>query len=162
MGNGTLEVHEHCYLGEERRSDIEHSHEGGARPHWHQHCGPAHYTIDKDEWLRATGLKGGGRKKFTAKPTGPQLPIVPIAPEENTFRVIFVDEYTDGHQSAGISPEDFALMRRDFVENMAAGAHAIERMKQSFGMTPIYEIVRPGDDDGRERDLPGGPGRSGR
>lgn len=151
----TLEVHTHSYLGNDwsmrsrnpNKPDIEHAHEGGDRPHLHPDCGPATYTIDKDAWAAATGLKGGGRKKFTAAPTGPQLPLVERPPQDNTFQVIFVDEYTPGHASAGISPEQFALMRaafiRDAADARASGGHAVARMEQEFGMTPIYELRKP-------------------
>jgi hypothetical protein len=119
---GALEVHEHSYIDRnDRRSDIEHSHGGGDRPHRHAHCGPAHYTIDRDEWARTTGLKGGGRKRYTAAPTGPQMPAVEIEPEENTFRVVFVDDYEHGWAGAGVSREEFEAQRAAFIEDMAGG-----------------------------------------
>lgn len=74
----TLEVHEHCYIHGPNahlvgRDKIAHSHVGGDRMHSHDLTGPAAYTIDRDEWLAATGLRGGGRKRFTAAATGPQI-----------------------------------------------------------------------------------------
>jgi hypothetical protein len=74
----TLEVHRHSYISGplSRRSgtDIVHSHEGGNGQHYHPATGPATYTIDKDEWwLQTGGLRGGGRKRFTTRPVGPQL-----------------------------------------------------------------------------------------
>lgn len=82
-----LEVHEHWYITGPNANcgrRLVHAHEGGDQPHEHadetQRTGPGAYTIDKDAWRRATGLTGGGRKKFVGKPTGEQLPIVVIAP----------------------------------------------------------------------------------
>jgi hypothetical protein len=82
-----LEVHEHWYItgpNANRGVHLVHAHEGGDQPHEHadetQRTGPGAYTIDKDAWLRATGLTGGGRKKFVAQPVGTQLPIVAIEP----------------------------------------------------------------------------------
>src|SRR6185369_12939685 len=86
-----LEVHEHCFIAGPRSraaSHLVHSHDGGDVPHTHPDTGPASYTIDKDEWARATGLRGGGRKKFTTTPTGEQLPFVARTPEEQQFEVI--------------------------------------------------------------------------
>lgn len=96
---GTLEMHEHSQISgpghnisrNGRLPHINHSHQGGDKPHQHEHHGPASYTIDKDEWFAATGLRGGGRKVFTAAPTGPQLPIVELADWQKSFEVI-VDE----------------------------------------------------------------------
>jgi hypothetical protein len=87
-GSAHLEVHEHCFIRGNRAryagtdaSHLVHSHEGGDVPHTHADTGPASYTIDKDEWLRATGLVGGGgRKKFTDEPTGEQFPAIPHTP----------------------------------------------------------------------------------
>jgi hypothetical protein len=89
----TLEVHEHHFISGPRsctvRSQFSHSHEGGDRPHVHPDTGPAAYTIDADDWFASTGLRGGGKKKFTAKPTGEQFECIPRTPEP--FRVIFLD-----------------------------------------------------------------------
>ena len=84
----TLEVHEHCYLAgphaNGRDYKFAHSHEGGEGPHYHDdgtsRTGPAARTIDRDAWLRVTGMRGGGRKVFTPRPTGAQLPTVPTEP----------------------------------------------------------------------------------
>lgn len=102
---GKLEVHEHSYItGPNARISgrkLVHSHEGGDQPHEHEHTGPGSYTIDKDAWFRATGLKGGGRKKFTAKPTGEQLTVRVVAAP--TFEVIVLDSaITTG--GPGIAP----------------------------------------------------------
>lgn len=77
-----LEVHRHVFISGPRAGQtIVHSHEGGhsdpsgAGAHTHPDTGPARFTIDADEWARATGLKGGGKKKFTKRATGEQLPI---------------------------------------------------------------------------------------
>jgi hypothetical protein len=71
-----FEVHTHALFGRGGSvRTITHSHVGGDTPHLHDGSGPASYTIDKDEWFALTGLRGGGRKKFTVKPTGEQLPL---------------------------------------------------------------------------------------
>jgi hypothetical protein len=76
---GHFEVHKHSWITNLRARNcnytFSHSHEGGDRPHHHPDTGPACYTIDKDDWLRNTGLRGGGRKKFTKNPRGQQMPI---------------------------------------------------------------------------------------
>lgn len=91
----SLEVHTHAWLrgGHYQRdgkwhSEVVHSHEGGGTPHEHPGTGPGSYVIDKDEWFRATGLRGGGRKSFTPKPSGEQLAYVPRTVEQQTFEVI--------------------------------------------------------------------------
>jgi len=95
-----LEVHSHCFVSTRRAfgcygkdgkwdtGTFSHSHAGGNVPHEHPHTGPAFYTIDKDDWYRSTGLRGGGRKKFTAKPSGEQFPIVALEPWQTTFELI--------------------------------------------------------------------------
>src|SRR5690242_4202061 len=87
-----LEVHKHSIISGPRSrwsgAEIVHSHEGGDTRHQHPDCGPASYVIDKDEWLAATGLKGGGRKKFTARPTGEQLPIRELEGWQKSFEII--------------------------------------------------------------------------
>jgi len=101
--NDRLEVHEHSYVSGPRarggygrdgkwlQSKFAHSHEGGDRRHRHPETGPAAYTIDKDEWFRTTGLRGGGRKTFTFDPTGEQLPIVELDEDEHSFEVIVMN-----------------------------------------------------------------------
>lgn len=93
-----LEVHEHSFIRGPRSrwagtdaGRLIHSHEGGDQPHSHPDTGPASYTIDKDEWFQATGLRGGGRKKFTATPNGEQFEVIPRAPEEDAFEIVFCD-----------------------------------------------------------------------
>lgn len=86
-----LEVHEHVFIGGRRHDHIFHSHEDGNVPHSHPDTGPGCYTIDKDEWARKTGLRGGGRKKFTAKPKGEQLPFVRTDPASLTVEVFILD-----------------------------------------------------------------------
>lgn len=107
--NSKLEVHEHSYVSGPNANKswlrrLVHSHEGGNKPHEHEHSGPACYTIDKDEWLRATGLKGGGRKKFTKAPTGPQMSLNPCEPM--TFEVIVHESAipAGGATGPGIAP----------------------------------------------------------
>ncbi|HYZ88313.1 MAG TPA: hypothetical protein VE620_03350 [Myxococcales bacterium] len=106
-----LEVHEHSYISGRyangganipgkmpptwKASKFSHSHEGGDRPHQHPETGPASYTIDKDDWLRTTGLRGGGRKTFTVKPTGEQLPIVELEDWQKFFELIIGDPPAD-------------------------------------------------------------------
>lgn len=100
-----LEVHRHTYIsgpnaGHPSRRDVFHSHEGGDNPHQHLDTGPATYTIDKDDWFRTTGLRGGARKKFTAKPTGPQLQRVELEAWQRSFRII-VGPPPKGHHGEG-------------------------------------------------------------
>jgi hypothetical protein len=87
MGQPTgraLEVHQHAYItgpwANRVSSSFEHSHASGQAPHRHADTGPALFTIDKDEWFRATGLKGGGRKEYTDQPFGAQLPTITDTP----------------------------------------------------------------------------------
>ena len=87
-----LEVHEHCIISGPRacqswRNRIVHSHEGGDEPHSHLDMGPASYTIDKDDWARATGMKGGGCKRFTDAPSGEQFPIKELEQWQTEFEV---------------------------------------------------------------------------
>lgn len=97
-----LEVHKHTFVSGRRAhghnlegawetGTFSHSHAGGNTPHQHPETGPAAYTIDKDAWLRATGMRGGGRKKFTAKPSGEQFPIVELEEWQKTFKVILCE-----------------------------------------------------------------------
>lgn len=117
-----LEVHEHIIISGPRNGQrIVHSHPGGDVPHKHEHTGPGCYTIDKDEWLRATGMRGGCRKKFTAEPSGEQFPAIPT---ETTFQIIVCDPS---------APPGF--------KGEGGGHHAAARMMQAFNLTPI---VRPG------------------
>lgn len=95
-----LEVHSHSFVSGKRAGGhyegdgkwhtgtFSHSHEGGNQPHQHEHTGPASYTIDKDDWYRSTGLRGGGRKVFTARPTGEQMPIVELEEWQKSFEVV--------------------------------------------------------------------------
>jgi hypothetical protein len=88
-----LEVHEHSFITGPRANKewlrkLVHSHPGGDVPHKHPETGCGSYTIDKDEWFRATGLRGGGRKKFTVRPSGEQLPAIPRTAEENSFEIV--------------------------------------------------------------------------
>ena len=107
-----FEIHEHCFVrgprsrgGYDRKGNwqtgkFSHSHEGGDVPHQHPDTGPAAYTIDKDEWSRKTGLRGGGRKKFTVKPTGEQMPIIELEDWQKSFE-IHVAPPPPGHQGEG-------------------------------------------------------------
>jgi len=126
-----LEVHEHswvsgpdaCYAGLPR-GRIVHSHEGGDRPHCHPDTGPASYTIDRDDWLRATGMVGGGKKQFTARPLGPQLPLHPVESEKQSFEVIF----------AGPPPAGF--------KGEGAGDRPVIRMMLQHKMKPRLRLVK--------------------
>jgi hypothetical protein len=96
MGN-RLELHEHWYISGPRANcgkRLFHSHEGGDRPHAHEtaehRTGPGAYTIDKGEWFARTGLRGGGRKKFSDKPTGEQFPVVFV--EAPQIKVVIVGD----------------------------------------------------------------------
>jgi hypothetical protein len=100
------EVHEHCIIRGDRAhktwcNKIVHSHPGGHLPHQHADTGPASFTIDKDDWFRATGLRGGGRKKFTKKPTGEQFPIVELEPWQTEFEVIYAPPPKDWKGTGG-------------------------------------------------------------
>lgn len=163
---GRFEVHAHSYVsgphgrgghyhddGSWHASEkVSHSHDDGDVPHRHPDTGPATFTIDKDEWFMATGLKGGGRKKFTKKPSGEQLDYIEPTQDELTFRVLICAAYTDEHVRAGIDPVKHA----EFVAKARAaasgdieamqpgkpgrGGAAVANMALSFGMTPIYEV----------------------
>ncbi|HEU4582485.1 MAG TPA: hypothetical protein VFS67_29710 [Polyangiaceae bacterium] len=96
-----LELHEHCYISGPNarcagtdRGRLIHSHEGGDRPHVHEdeihRTGPGSYTIDSMQWARATGMRGGGKKRFTGEPTGPQLPLQEVEPPQ--IRVVIVGD----------------------------------------------------------------------
>jgi hypothetical protein len=124
---GHLEVHEHCFLdGRSYGRTLVHSHEGGDRPHRHEGTGPSSYTIDKDEWHRRTGLKGGGRKKFTAQPDGPQLePQTDLTEEELTYEFVIVG---DGGAAASRGAE-------------GPGIALPERLHQRFGLKPRLKVV---------------------
>lgn len=121
-----LEVHGHSFIRGPRanRSDsrFEHAHEGGDVPHRHPDTGPGSYTIDKDEWFRRTGLRGGGRKEFTGEPKGERLAVIPLTPEECTFDVIVYD-VPEGHVGVG-------------------GISAIDRVSLAFGFRPIVIKAR--------------------
>ena len=104
MSARTLEVHRHSYLGTPSYQngwlrEIVHSHEG-PKAHQHEDFGPATYTICKKAWLAATGLRGGGVKKFTAAPTGPQLPLVDLEEWQKSFRII-VGPRPENHTGEG-------------------------------------------------------------
>lgn len=107
VGDATaLEVHNHSFISGPRSGfanskPLAHSHEGGNAPHQHPDCGPASYTVDRDAWRAATGLDGGGRKRYTAKPTGDQLPVVPLEDWEKSFDVVVVDTLPPGSRVTG-------------------------------------------------------------
>ena len=82
-----LEIHRHSFISGPVMS-FSHSHAGGDHPHQHDGVGPASYTIDKDEWRMATGLRGGGKKKYSARPSGPQLEIRDLEEWQKSFKVV--------------------------------------------------------------------------
>jgi len=98
-----LEVHRHTFVSGPRSrgmfipkthrttSDCSHSHAGGSEPHQHPDTGPATYVIDRDEWARATRFCGGGRKTYTARPIGEQMPRVELDEWQKSFEVIICD-----------------------------------------------------------------------
>lgn len=116
--NGSFEVHTHHFISGPRAnggcysptgtwmlSKFSHSHEGGDKPHQHPQTGPAAYTIDKDDWFRSTGLRGGGRKKFTVKPSGEQMPIRELEDWQKSFEIIVCDPPKDYiGEGPGIGP----------------------------------------------------------
>lgn len=117
MTAARLEVHEHSYvIGPNSRfaglprGRIAHSHEGGDGPHEHadevHRTGPGNYTIDSKEWARATGMHGGGKKRFTPEPTGPQLPLIIVEPPQ--INVVIVGDggasVAKGSTGAGDAP----------------------------------------------------------
>jgi len=100
-----FEVHEHSFVsgprvgghyeadGKWHTGSFAHSHEGGSEPHAHPQTGPASYTIDKDEWHRATGIPvGGGRRQYTRTPTGEQMPWVELEDWQKHFEVIIAGD----------------------------------------------------------------------
>jgi len=125
------ELHEHADLRTNPHTDIRHAHPAGSTPHSHPDTGPARYER---------------RKQFRVKPNGPQLAYIPRSPAESTFRVVFVDEYTPGHASAGISRERWEAERAAFLADMGkqtGGTYAIDRLVRMFRLIPIYEIRNP-------------------
>jgi hypothetical protein len=129
-----LEVHEHRYVsgryangGAYERGGITHSHQDGAIPHEHPDTGPASYTIDKDQWFKATGLKGGGRKKFTKKPEGPQLERVELEDCQKSFDIVFVGDGGKSVAGSGTGP----------------GISLPARMILEFRMTPRIDCGKP-------------------
>jgi hypothetical protein len=117
-----LEIHEHCFIAGPRangwRYKFSHSHEGGSEGHQHPDTGPGSFTIDKDEWLKATGLRGGGRKKFTKEPTGEQLPLVALDEGQRSFEIIVDEPATTGGEGPGL-----ALPARLILGSKLRGRH---------------------------------------
>lgn len=125
------ELHEHTDMTRHPYTKICHAHADGSTPHSHSNTGPACY---------------GRRKQYRVKPNGPQLEYIPRPPEQSTFRVVFVDEYTPGHAAAGISRERWQEERAQFLADMAAetaSAPAVERMAGTYRLRPIYELRDP-------------------
>lgn len=125
-----LEVHEHCIIRGPRanRSErIVHSHEDGETPHGHPDTGPASYTIDQDDWARASGVAdGGSRKRFTKTPEGEQLPRVELEDWQKSFEIHYADDPTGG-----------------FKDSTGGGHFAAARMVLAFRMRAVV-IPFPG------------------
>ncbi len=121
----TYELHEHAYLntGGREKGNLLHSHEGGETPHTHPGMGPSCYNR---------------HRRRSKRPFGPQLPYVAPTPDQETFNVVWVDEYTPGHAGAGISRERWEAERAAFL----AGAHSItvERLVREFRARPVFEL----------------------
>lgn len=119
-----LEVHEHCFVSGPNASGpnykFKHSHAGGGIPHKHPDTGPSCYTIDKDQWRKATGLRGGSRKKFTSKPVGERMEWIALEYCESHF-IVHADGVSSIHEIGGAV---------EFTAN---------RMVLAFGMTPILK-----------------------
>lgn len=131
---GALEVHEHHFITGPRaygsRSKFTHSHEDGNAPHFHPDTGPAAYTIDADDWYASTGMRGGGKKKFTVKPTGEVLECIPRKPEP--FRVIFCDPpHPPGHPPDVHGPGEALPLRISKVFKMP---FTVEKLPPKGGM----------------------------
>lgn len=128
-----LEVHEHWFItgpNANRGLRLVHAHDGGGQPHEHadetQRTGPAAYTIDKDEWMRRTGLSGGGRKKFVDAPTGTQLPLVAIEPPRIDINIV-----GDGGRAAARGAA-------------GPGLNAVSRMQLVFKARVASVTIEPG------------------
>jgi hypothetical protein len=135
-GNGTgFEVHEHGFI-RGRWDKVSHSHEGGDASHEHPDTGPACYTIDRAAWARATGLSGGGRKRFTAKPSGERLPLIKTEPA--TFDVFILDS---AQHASRVDGKLHAEAECDGKCGDPVG-FAAERMKLAFGMTARVHDLR--------------------
>lgn len=131
---GALEVHEHWRSGRRGyRFDpatrdttwvddtrLTHSHEDGSSGHRHPETGCALLTIDKDAWKAATGLKGGGRKTYTTRPSGEQLAYVALTIEERTFTVVLtlpIPESTSDVDGAAVARLMLGLDMTPVVED---------------------------------------------
>lgn len=122
-----FEVHTHSYIsGPISGRKVTHSHVGGDEPHQHADVGPATYTIDKDAWAAATGLRGGGRKKFTAKPSGPQLERVELEAWQKSFTVI-----------VGVPVPNCPACGEEHGAT-GGGMQTAARMVLAFGMAPRF------------------------
>jgi hypothetical protein len=132
----SFEVHTHRFVRGPRRdarygrdgtwqdATFAHAHDDGSRAHGHPDTGPACFTIDRDAWFRTTGLRGGGRKTFTTRPTGEQFPIEELEDWQKTFEVRIVGAPTP---QFGTGP---------------GLAHAA-RMALTFKIRPIITDERP-------------------
>lgn len=131
MNGANLEVHEHHYIAGPRSrggaSKFEHSHEGGHMPHVHEdgenETGPAARTIDKDDWFRATGLRGGGRKRFTKKPIGPQLPTIETEPSRIDVIIVGDGGASVAGESGGGADLTLARMKLATDSRIASVTH---------------------------------------
>lgn len=134
MAIGRYQMHEHSYVRGPRSNNtgtrnFSHSHEGGDVPHEHEDTGPSCYTIDKDDWYRRTGLRGGGRKKYTVKPNGEQLALVAIDPADLEFDVVYC-------------VDAMAKFREWDPKSTGGGDGAAARMELAFGMKANLVVVK--------------------
>lgn len=133
-----LEVHEHSYISGPNAHwtpcrRIEHSHADGSTGHKHADLGPATFTIAAAEWAARTDMKGGGKKAYTRKPSGPQLEWVDLEPWQKTLRVIFTDSMQTIRnprvEAEGVDPLGDAVALRMILQ---------------FDMEAVYEDHRGG------------------
>ncbi|HXI17793.1 MAG TPA: hypothetical protein VNM48_15640 [Chloroflexota bacterium] len=153
MTSASLEVHTHSYIAGSRSGKVDHSHADGSRRHQHAATGPAKYTIDKDEWYATTGYKGGGRRKFTKNPVGPQLPLVELEAWQQSFKVVFCDRgFTPEIQrSTGMDERHYDALAAQFKAATAHeplpalpadrqhGGAAVANLALSFDLDVTYE-----------------------
>lgn len=137
-----FEVHEHAFVsGPRRGGKLVHSHEGGNfTPHEHPNTGPGCYTIDKHEWAQKTGLRGGGTKKFTAKPSGEQLPTIPRAPA--IFDVFVMDSALHASRVDGKLHGEHECDGKEGCGAISAGTATAERMQLGFGLSARVHDLR--------------------
>jgi hypothetical protein len=138
--NAAYEVHSHVFVSGPRHGghyennkwhtgEFSHSHPQGSTPHTHPQTGPSSYGYG---WAR------GKSNKLTAKPTGEQMPPIPLTEEENTFELIVTDSaLIHGKLPIGDTPLE------------ALGFPAAERIMGSHRMKCVVR------DERTKKELPG-------